>query len=156
VAAGDRNARGGADCRTTFENFAHRLGRDLVQRYAENGQRHDRLAAHGIDVGNRIGRGNAAEVVGIVHNRREEVGGRNHAGAVVKLPDRGIVGRLGSDQQLPVGSGQRLIGQELFQHRRRELAAAAATVGKTGQSHRGCRGNRGDVHDVHLIVDMLT
>ena len=41
--------------------------------------RDQRLAAHRVDVGQRVGRGDPAPVVGVVDDRGEEVGGRHHA-----------------------------------------------------------------------------
>jgi hypothetical protein len=76
-----------------------------------------------------------SEVVWVVHNRREKIGSRNHAGAVVELPHRGVVGHLGPDQQLAVRRCERLIGQKLLQQRRRKLASAPTAMGKACQSH---------------------
>ena len=56
---------------------------------------------------------------------------------VVELPHRGVVGGLGADQQLLERRDGRLVGQQLLQHRRRELAAAAAAVGEAGEADLG-------------------
>ena len=55
----------------------------------------------------------------------------------VDLPDRGVVGSLDADQQLlrqHAGAG---LGDDLRQHRRRDLAAAAAAVAERGEPQRG-------------------
>ena len=52
----------------------------------------------------------------------------------LSLPDRGVVGGLGADQQLLVERRGRLVGQQLLQDGRGELAAAAAAVGEAGEA----------------------
>ena len=49
-----------------------------------------------------------------------------------------IVAGLDADQQLAIGRSGGLVGQQLLQDRRGELAAASATVGKAGEAHNGC------------------
>ncbi len=134
MAAGDRNAGLGADRRPARENVPHRLDRQLAERHAEDGQGEDRLAAHGIDVRQRIGGGDSAEIAGIVDHRHEEIGGGDDAGLVVHLPDRGVVAGLGADQQGREGRRLRLPGQQLLQNRRGQLAATAAAMGQVGQT----------------------
>ena len=63
-------------------------------------ERHDRPAAHRVDVADRVGRGDAAEVERIVDDRHEEVGGRDQRLLVVELVDGGVVGGLDADHQL--------------------------------------------------------
>ena len=103
--------------------------RQLVERHADQRQRHDRPAAHRVDVGDRVGRGDAAEVERIVDDRREEIGGGDQRLLVVQPVDRRVVGGLGADQQFrrhrkPPPSSL----QDLGQHAGRDLAAAAAAV----------------------------
>ena len=137
MAAGDGDAGLGADRSAALQDFAGHLDRQFVERHAEDGERHDRRAAHGIDIGDRIGRGDAAEIMGVVDHRHEEIGGRDHAGLVVDLPDGGVVAGLGADEQLLVGTGGRVVGQQLLQHGGCELAAAAAAMRQAGQARRG-------------------
>ena len=87
-------------CRAAAQNFADHGGRHAVDRHAENGEREDRFAAHRVDVGERVGRSDAAEVERIVDHRHEEVGGRDDAGLVVEPPDCGVVARLRPDEQI--------------------------------------------------------
>ena len=106
----------------------------LSERHAEDRERHDRLRAHRVDVGDRVGRGDAAEVARIVDHRHEEVGGGDDAEVLVDLPDRRVVAGLGADEELAVGCGGGLPRQQLLQDRRRELAAAAAAMRETRQA----------------------
>jgi hypothetical protein len=143
MAARDRNTRRRANRSAAFQDLAHDLGRQLAERHAENGERHDRFAAHGVNVGNGVGRGDAAEIEGIVHDRREEVGGGNDAGVGVDLPHRGVVAGLRSHQKLREQRGGGLVRQQLLQNRRRQLATAAAAMGETGQPNlRNVHGSR--------------
>ena len=136
MAARHRNAGGGADAGAARDDLAHVLDRDLVQRHAEDRQRHDRPGAHGVDVGEGIGRRDPAEVERIVDDRHEEIGGGDDACVVVDLPHRGVVAGLDPDQKLAERRRGRLVGEQLLQHRGRELAAAAAAMGKAGQARK--------------------
>ncbi len=133
MAAGDRDAGAGADFGPALQDAAHHLRRDLAERHAEDGQRHDRPAAHGVDVGDGVGGGDAAEVPGVVHDRHEEVRRGDHAGVAVQPVDRRVVAGLRADQQVGEGRRDRLAGQQLLQHRRRELAPASAAMRQAGQ-----------------------
>jgi hypothetical protein len=57
----------------TGQDLADDLQRQLVERHADHRQGHDRRAAHGIDVGDGIGRRDAPEIVGIVDDGHEEI-----------------------------------------------------------------------------------
>ena len=95
------------------------------------------FAAHRVDVGERVGRGDAAEVERIVDHRHEEVGGRDDAGLVVEPPHRRVVAGLRADEQIGEGRRRRLLGEQLAQHGGRQLAAAAAAMGESGQAKDG-------------------
>ena len=113
----------------------------LAHRHADDGQREDRRRAHGVDVRQRVGRGDAAEVEGVVDHRHEEVGGRHQRLAVVQPPDRGVVGAFRarpSGRGRPPRRGEPR--EDVLQHRRRQLAAAAAAVGERGQAWRVVHG----------------
>ncbi len=137
MAAGDRDAGLRGDARATLQDLAHHLGGDLAERHAEDRQRHHRPAAHGIDVGNGVGGGDAAEFERVVDHRHEEVGGGDQAVLAVEIPHRGVVAGLGADQKLGERAGGRLLGQQFAQHRGRQLAPAPAAMGEGGQAERG-------------------
>ena len=75
VAAGDRDASRLAHRRPARQDLLHLVHADLAQRHAQQRQRQDRRAAHGVDVGQRIGGGNAPELERVIHDGREKVGG---------------------------------------------------------------------------------
>ena len=144
VTAGHGYAGRCTDRCTALQDFAHHFGRDLVHGHAEDSERHDRFAAHRIDVRNGIGRSDASEVVRIVDHRHEEVRRGDDAGVLVLLPYRGVVSRLGADEKLLVSCHGWLVGQQLLQNRRRELAAATTAVGEA------CQADLGNVHTLSL------
>ena len=95
-------------------------------------------AAHRVDVRQRVGRGDPAERVGVVDDRREEVDGLHERQVVGQLrrrprrrrcrPRRARAGRSGAaagDDRAQVGGG--------------ELAAAARAVGEGGEGRRPSR-----------------
>ncbi len=57
------------------------------------------VAAHRIDIGDRVGRGDRAEIERIVDDRHEKIGRRDDRLTLVQLVDRRIVGRLDADEQ---------------------------------------------------------
>ena len=137
MAAGDRDARRGADLRAAAQDRAHHLDRDFSERNAEDRERHDRLGAHRVDVGDGVGRGDAAEIARIIHDRHEEVGGGDDAEVLVDLPDGRVVAGLVADEKLAVGCGGGLPRQEVLQDRGRKLAPATAAMGETRQASGG-------------------
>ena len=117
------------------EDAADGLRGQHVDRHADQRQRQDRPAAHRIDIGDRVGRGDAAEVVRVVDDRHEEVGGRDQRLLVVELVHRGVVGGLDADQQLlaasacarcPSGSRTARRVRSCSRSRRRATARSAA------------------------------
>src|SRR5437868_15475041 len=74
MSAGDRYTCFATHGCAPGENLADRFERDLVERHADEGQGHDGLAAHGVDVGDGIGGSDTTKVVGIIDDGREEVG----------------------------------------------------------------------------------
>ena len=98
--ASDGDPCGPADFASTIENLPDSFRRDLAERHAEDSQRENRPATHGIDIGDGVGGGDAPEVARLVDHRGEEIDGRDQAGAVVDLPHGRIVAGLGPHQQL--------------------------------------------------------
>ena len=100
VTAGDRNPGALADGFPTFENSPDRVDRQLVDRHRHERQREQRPAAHGVHVRNGIGRGDGAEVEGIVDDRHEEVRRRDNRLVFADAVHRRIVAGLDPDQQI--------------------------------------------------------
>ncbi len=132
MAAGDRDSGGRADRLAAFDDAPNHFDRQLVDRHPEQRERHDRCAAHRVDVRDRVGRRDAPEVEGIVDDRHEEVGRRDQRLLVVQLVDGGVVGSLDADQQLRRQHAACAL-QYLAEHAGRDLAAAAAAVRERGE-----------------------
>ena len=62
-----------------------------------------RLAAHGVDVGQRVGRRDRTEPVAIVHDRREEIRGQDHGNIVRDAVHARIVGVRSAHEHVRVG-----------------------------------------------------
>ena len=137
VAAGDRNAGAGAHRGAAGQDLLDRRDADAAERHAEDGQRQDRPAAHGVDVRQRVGGGDAAEIVRIVDHGREEVGGGDQGGVRVQPPDGGVIGGIRADQQILELPGLWRGGEDRLQHRGRQLAAAAAAMRQRGEPRSG-------------------
>src|SRR5436309_8002562 len=114
MTAADGNLRGCTHRLTALEDAADEIERHLVERHAEDGERHDWPRPHRIDVRYGVGRGDPAEIIGIVDHRHEEIGGGYDAKILIDLPHCGIIAGLGADDELAIGLGGGLSGEELL------------------------------------------
>lgn len=92
VTSRDDHARGGGLIRPTSQYLL-----ELIERTRARGIRHQIQGEHGpcahrVDVREGVGNGNPAELVGIVHDRREEVHRKHNSNIVRDAIDRGVVG----------------------------------------------------------------
>ena len=110
---------------------------ELLERVGHEVQRGERRAAHRVDVGQRVGRGDAPEVVRVVDDRREEVDGRDDRERVRHAVHRGVVGGLVADEQRRVVRARQLREQRM-EHARRDLARAAGAVREGGEADGRC------------------
>src|SRR5690606_693652 len=109
-------------------HLAGHFRRQQVDRPAEDGDGHQRVAAHGIDVADGIGGGNTPEVEGIVDNGHEEVGGGYHTPLTVNAVHGRIIPRGIADPQGRVESLGAAAGENHVQYPGGNLAAAARSV----------------------------
>jgi hypothetical protein len=140
VAAGDGDAGFGADALAAADDVTDGFQRQLVDRHAHQGQGHDRRATHGINVGNGVGSGNAAEVERVVDDRHEKVGGGDQRLRVVEAVDGRVVRGFDADHQFFRNREIARIFQDFRQHARCDLAAAAAPVRERRQFDEGLGG----------------
>ena len=84
--------------RVMFEIAGVSLGRP-----ADNRERRDRAAAHGVDVAQRIDRGDGAEGVRVVHDRGEEIHRLDEGELRRQLVHAGVVGGVKPDQHILIG-----------------------------------------------------
>ncbi len=98
-------------------------------------RREERLPAHGVHVGDGVGRCDGAEVERIVHDRHEEVGGRDDRLAIVDAVDGRVVAGFDAHQQVLRDEAGRGLGEDLLQHAGSDLAAAPAAVTELGEAN---------------------
>ena len=134
VAPGNGNARGLAHGSSAFEDAADGLDRQHVDGHTHNGQRQDGRAAHGVHIRDGVGGGDAAKVERVVHNGHEKVGGGDQRLLIVQAVHGRVVSGLNTHQQLGrhghAGGGL----EDLREHARRDLAAAAAAMRQGGEA----------------------
>ena len=104
------------------------LTRHLL-RHAHEVERQLGLAAHGIDVRERVRCGDLAEGVGVVRDRREEVDGLHQRKLVRDLVHRGVVALVEADEQVRVVADLYPL-QQLGEDARADLCAAAGAFGE--------------------------
>ena len=135
VSADDRDARLARLVAGPPEDLDEHLGRQGTAGESHDAQRRQGRAGHRVHVAQGVGRRHGAEVIGPVHDRREEVGGQDQRQVVAHLVDRGIVGRRVTDQHVGVVD-RRQAGQEREQVVRRLLGRASRPLGELGQPDR--------------------
>ncbi|MCY1180592.1 hypothetical protein D9M73_210470 [compost metagenome] len=136
MAAGQRDAGFGAHRTATADHFAGHFRRQHVDRPAEDGDGHQRVAAHGVDVADGVGGGDAAEVVRVIDDRHEEVGGRDHTALVIEGVDCRVIARGIADPEFRVQGLGAALGENHLEHLRRDLAATTGAVAVLGQTNR--------------------
>jgi hypothetical protein len=100
VSAREVAARVGAHVHAAAQRIGRQLERQYVARPAQEIDRHHRPPAHRVDVGERVGRRDAAPVVRVVHHRREEVGRRDQRHVAFDAHHGRVVTVLQANQQL--------------------------------------------------------
>jgi hypothetical protein len=102
VAADDADARLRRDGRAPFEDSAQDVQRQCVAGESDDVQREDRARAHSVHVAQRVGRGDRAKLVGIVHNRRDVVDGGHQRLIGRQAVHRRVVGGRGADEHVRI------------------------------------------------------
>ena len=128
VSPGQRDARFRTDGPTAVHDLARDVLGQLVERPTEDGDRHQRGAAHRVDVADGIRRGDAAEGARIIDDGHEKVRRGDDARSIAEVHDRGIVLRLVADEEPGEALAAVDRGQDAVQDGRRQLAAAARSV----------------------------
>ena len=133
MTARNGHARFGAHAGAARKNLLYLVLGHVVHGKARDGQCHDGLTAHRIDIGQRIGGGDPAEIERIIDNRHEEVGRSDHTLLVVHFVNCGVVPGFIADKKRRIGGAGGQLRQHFLKHRRCYLAASASPVGKLGQ-----------------------
>ena len=133
VAADDDAAGRAAGVGTATQDLDQQVHRELLIGEADEVQRGERLGAHGVDVAERVGGGDATEGERVIDQRREEIRGLHERKLVRKPEHTRIVAGIGPDQQVRVRHGLEL-AQHLRQAVLRQLAGSAGTGRVIGQT----------------------
>ncbi|CCK14061.1 GCN5-related N-acetyltransferase [Cronobacter universalis NCTC 9529] len=136
MAARERNARLLTRKAAAFHHLARDFRRERVNRPAEDRNRHDRFAAHRVDVADGVGRSDSAKIERVVHDRHEEVRGADNARAVAEIVHRRVVARFVADKQVGVDKLRLIAVQDGFQHFRGNFTTATCSVAVLGQTNR--------------------
>ena len=96
-------------------------------RHAQDIQGQPRFSAHGVDIRNRIGRGNLTEQVRIVHDRRKEIHRLDQRRFIIDDIDAGVVALVESDNQARIRPRFEILQQ--FGERSRAYLGAASCAG---------------------------
>ena len=134
VAAGNRDARRLTHAVAACQYPANGGGAQHIDRHAHQSQRQDGFAAHGVDIRDGVGGGDAAKVERVVDDGHEEIGGGNQRLLVIQLVNRRVIGGVNAHHELwrhgKAGHG----GQDVAQHAGRDLATTAPTVRQRSES----------------------
>ena len=112
------------------------VGGNLVDGHADDRQGQNRTSADRINIGERIGRRDAAEIERIIDHGHKEIRRRHHRTGLVNAIDGGVVTGIIADQQIGIRIGLGQGGKQLPQHGGGNLTASTAAVGQGGQPHR--------------------
>jgi hypothetical protein len=85
------------------QNLTEHIQRQIAGWKGDNIERRQRLAAHRIDVGKRVGGSDLTEIEWIVNYRRKEIDGLNESEIVGYAKDPGVVEGLSADEQSWIG-----------------------------------------------------
>ena len=113
---------------------SHRSGQ-YIHRPAKNGDGHQRRTAHGVDIADGVGRGDTSEVIGIVDNRHEEIGGADDTAFVIETEYRSIVTAAVAHPELRERGCRLVTGEDFIQYLGGDLATAASPMAVLGQAH---------------------
>ena len=133
--AGQRDTGFPANGAGPFEHLTCHLGREFIDRPAQNGNGQNGFAPHGIDIADGVGRGNTPKVESIVDNGHKEIGGADDGFAVAQVEHGGIIAGVVANQQarklrligglLPAGGA---VMQDFIEDLGGYFAAAASPV----------------------------
>src|SRR5690606_27381490 len=132
VTAREVGAGRGADLAPAAQHLGGQLEGDLLARPAEQVDPDHGRTAHGVDVGERVGGGDPAPLIGVVDHRGEEVSGRDDRPIVGDPYGGRVVAVVEADEQVAAGQTAGEAGEDGLELAGRDLAGAAAAGGELG------------------------
>ena len=133
VAAEDDGTRGSDSLRPAPQDFLEHAHRQLVVGEADNVEHGLRLAAHRVDVAERVGGGDAAVGVRVVNDRREKIDGLHERERVVDAINPRVAEALGPNEQVRIGH-RRQRPHNLCDRLNRQLARSPGAAGVIEQA----------------------
>ena len=134
MATSNGNASRAANALPAVQNFANHAQGKNIDWHAHQGQRHDGLRPHGVNIRNGVGCGNAAKLEGVVHNRHEKIGGGDQGLRFVQLVNRSIVSGFNAHQQFGRQRHRGGRAKNFTQDTGGNFAATASAMGETGEA----------------------
>ena len=116
------------------QHVANHIGAEAAGKRQDVQARHG-APAHGEHVGQRIGGGNGAELVRIVHHGREEVQRQHGCVVFIHLVYGGVVGGIEPQQNVRVRQRRRNVFQYFREVARTPLRRSTAFFGQRGQAY---------------------
>ncbi|MNO62730.1 hypothetical protein D3C76_534110 [compost metagenome] len=135
VTTGQGNARLVTHLTTAVDHLLGHFRRERVDGPAEDGDGDDGLAAHGIDVADSVGGGDATEGEGVIDDGHEEVGGGDDALTVADVHHGGVILAAVADDQGRIVKARDLALQNGVEHLGGDFAATARAVAVLGQTN---------------------
>ena len=128
VSAGEADARFGADGAAAFEHACGDFLGNFTDGPSQDGNGYGGGPAHGVDVADGIGGGDASEVEGIVYDGHEEVGRADERGPIAKVDDRGVVPAVVAHEEVGCMRLRMLGVEDFIQDGGGNFASAACAV----------------------------
>ena len=135
MAADDHHAGFSGHRSPPFQYASQQLQRELLDRPRDEVESGGRCPPHRVNVGHRVGRGDAPPVEGVVDDGREEVDRLHQAQPVGQEVDGGVVTGRRGDQHLGGIFGWGQEAQDLGQVARGELARSTGAMAEPGEPH---------------------
>lgn len=114
---------------TAFKDVADGLMLDVFGGHSGDGECGDRAAAHGVDIGERVGGGDFAVEHGIIDDGGKEIGGLDEGALVVDFKYASVVRSSGADEEAFVMELRQLM-QDLREGLGVELGGSSGAGGK--------------------------
>ena len=138
VAAGQGDAGLPTGLSASVDHGLRDFSAELVDGPAEDGDGHQRRAAHGVDIADGIGGGDPAKREGIIDDGHEKIGGRDQAAAIAQIDHRGIILALMADQKPRIGKAGKLALQNGVENFGGDFATATGAMAVLGQTDGIC------------------
>ena len=116
-----------------LQDLSRHFGIELAHRPTEDGDGHQRVSAHGVDVADGVGRRDAPKGAWVVYDGHEEVRGGDGRRPVPEVIDRRVIAGPMAHEQVWVVRLRAELTKNAVEHTGGNLAAATGTVAELRQ-----------------------